>query len=154
MTALTKQIGGQHYKDMAIQPMEYSMQNGLDACQHTIIKYVTRFREKGGIEDLEKAKHCIDLLIHFEQEKPSSESSGFDEGRMDAIGRNGNDGEHYGSFYTHWNGGEQPVPHDAVVELLFRDGEESAPVAAKHLRWEHEGTEWDVIGYRVLPDSK
>lgn len=67
--ALDIQIGGSHYKDMPIQPMEYSMKNGLDACQHTIIKYVTRFREKGGIEDLEKAKHCIDLLIGFEKEK-------------------------------------------------------------------------------------
>jgi hypothetical protein len=67
--ALDIQIGGNHYKDMPIQPMEYSMKNGLDACQHTIIKYVTRFREKGGIEDLEKAKHCIDLLIGFEKEK-------------------------------------------------------------------------------------
>lgn len=68
-SALDVQIGGDHYKAMPIQPMEYSMKNGLDACQHTIIKYVTRFREKGGIEDLEKAKHCIDLLIGFEKEK-------------------------------------------------------------------------------------
>lgn len=68
-SALDTQIGGSHYKSMPIQPMEYSMKNGLDACQHTIIKYVTRFREKGGIEDLEKAKHCIDLLIGFEKEK-------------------------------------------------------------------------------------
>lgn len=65
---LDVQIGGDHYKSMAIQPMEYSMVNKLDACQHTIIKYVTRFRDKGGIQDLEKAKHCIDLLIHFERQ--------------------------------------------------------------------------------------
>lgn len=63
------QIGGGHYKGMAIQPMEYSMKNGLDPCQHTIIKYVSRYRYKGGIEDLEKAKHCIDMLIKFEQDK-------------------------------------------------------------------------------------
>jgi hypothetical protein len=63
------QVGGQHYKDMAIQPMEYSMVNKLDPCQHTIIKYVSRFRAKGGIQDLEKAKHCIDMLISFEQRK-------------------------------------------------------------------------------------
>ena len=64
---LNQQIGGEHYKKLKIQPMEYSMANGLDACQHTIIKYVTRFRDKGGIQDLEKAKHCIDMLIQFEQ---------------------------------------------------------------------------------------
>lgn len=67
--ALKSQVGGSHYKDMAIQPMTYSMVNGLDACQHTIIKYVSRFRQKNGIEDLEKAKHCLDLLIEFEKER-------------------------------------------------------------------------------------
>jgi len=66
MSALDKQIGGNHYKSMPIQPMEFSMANEMDACQHTIIKYVSRFREKGGIQDLEKAKHVIDMLIEFE----------------------------------------------------------------------------------------
>jgi hypothetical protein len=65
---LSTQIGGDHYTKLAIQPMRYSMENGLDPLQHTIIKYVTRFRDKAGIEDLEKAKHCIDMLIEFEKE--------------------------------------------------------------------------------------
>lgn len=64
---LDVQIAGSHYKDLKIQPMEYSMANKLDACQHTAIKYITRFRAKGGVEDLEKAKHCIDMLIEFEK---------------------------------------------------------------------------------------
>ena len=112
---LDVQIGGDHYKSMAIQPMEYSMANKLDACQHTIIKYVTRFRDKGGIQDLKKAKHCIDLLIHFERQsaalsfvdearefidptgvEPAS-SIDDDSERMQAIGQNGNGGEHYGA---------------------------------------------------------
>lgn len=67
------QVGGEHYKKLAIQPMQYSLANGLDACQHTIIKYVTRFRDKAGIEDLEKAKQCIDLLIDHEREKNATE---------------------------------------------------------------------------------
>ena len=66
--ATDTQIGGDHYTKLAIQPMQYSMENGLDALQHTVIKYVTRFRDKNGIEDLEKAKHCIDMLIEFEKE--------------------------------------------------------------------------------------
>ena len=69
MSALDTQVGGSHYKDMAIQPMEYSMANQLDACQHTAIKYITRFREKGGIQDLEKAKHFIEMLI-AEEKRP------------------------------------------------------------------------------------
>ena len=67
--ATDTQIGGDHYTKLAIQPMQYSMENGLDPLQHTIIKYVTRFRDKAGIEDLEKAKHCIDMLIEFERNK-------------------------------------------------------------------------------------
>ena len=66
---LTTQVGGNHYTKLAIQPMRYSMENGLDALQHTVIKYVTRFRDKNGIEDLEKARHCIDMLIAFERDK-------------------------------------------------------------------------------------
>lgn len=64
--AFDVQIGGDHYKKLAIQPMLYSFRNKLDPCQHTAIKYITRFREKEGIKDLEKAKHCIDMLIELE----------------------------------------------------------------------------------------
>jgi hypothetical protein len=60
------QVSGDHYRSLAIQPMEYSLANGLDAAQHTVIKYITRFREKGRLDDLEKAKHAIDLLIDYE----------------------------------------------------------------------------------------
>lgn len=60
------QVGGDHYRTLAIQPMQYSMANKLDACQHSVVKYITRFREKGGRADLEKAKHVIDMLIEHE----------------------------------------------------------------------------------------
>jgi hypothetical protein len=69
MSAEQDQVGGSHYKGMKIQPMRYSMANGLNACQHTSIKYITRYKQKGGIEDLRKAIHCIELLIEFEQEE-------------------------------------------------------------------------------------
>lgn len=74
MTAFSTQVGGEHYKKLAIQPMQYSMANNLDACQHTIIKYVTRFRDKGGVADLEKAKHVIDMLIEMESSATQPES--------------------------------------------------------------------------------
>lgn len=63
---LKTQVGGDHYKKLDIQPMEYSFKNKLDPLQHTIIKYVTRFRDKDGLKDLLKAKHSIDMLISFE----------------------------------------------------------------------------------------
>lgn len=75
MSALDTQVGGDHYKSMPIQPMEYSMANNLDACQHTVIKYVTRFREKGGVQDLQKAKHVIDMLIEFETSDENTEQA-------------------------------------------------------------------------------
>lgn len=68
------QVDGSHYKKMPIQPMEYSMANKLDALQHTIIKYVSRFRDKNGIVDLEKAKHCIDMLIEWENRNQGNDN--------------------------------------------------------------------------------
>lgn len=65
--SLKTQVSGTHYTKLKIQPMEYSMANSLDACQHTIIKYVTRFRDKNGLEDLKKARHTLDMLIEFEE---------------------------------------------------------------------------------------
>ena len=67
--ARDQQVDGSHYTKLPIQPFDYSMQNGLDPLQHTIIKYVTRFRDKGGIADLHKAAHCVQMLIEFEEGK-------------------------------------------------------------------------------------
>ncbi|MEW5968649.1 MAG: DUF3310 domain-containing protein [Pseudomonadota bacterium] len=69
MSAFDKQEGGDHYKKLAIGPTEYSLANGLDAGQSAIIKYVTRFKDKNGLQDLKKARHTIDLLIeHYYSE--------------------------------------------------------------------------------------
>ena len=61
--ALDKQEGGGHYKDMAIQPIEYTLANKLGFCEGNVVKYISRYKNKNGIEDLKKAKHYIDLLI-------------------------------------------------------------------------------------------
>ena len=68
-SAFNSQVGGDHYTKLAIQPMEYSFKNKLDPCQHTAIKYITRFRDKGGKQDLEKAIDCIQMLIEMEYGK-------------------------------------------------------------------------------------
>jgi len=67
--AFNKQTGGDHYKKLAIQPMQYSLANKLNYAQANTIKYVTRYKDKNGIEDLKKAIHCIELLIEFEQDQ-------------------------------------------------------------------------------------
>jgi hypothetical protein len=66
---LEQQVGGDHYKDCAIQPVEYIHANQLGFCEGSVIKYVTRWRAKGGIKDLEKARHFIELLIQLEVRK-------------------------------------------------------------------------------------
>jgi hypothetical protein len=65
-TALQTQTGGTHYKNMAIQPAEYAEKNGLSLLEGNVVKYITRWKLKGQpLSDLEKAKHCIDLLIEI-----------------------------------------------------------------------------------------
>ncbi len=63
---LDVQVGGDHYKHYSIQPVEYAMANNLNVCQASVVKYVTRYKDKGGVEDLEKAIHFLRLLIEIE----------------------------------------------------------------------------------------
>lgn len=69
MSALEVQVAGDHYKKQAIQPVQYIHANGIGFFEGNVIKYVTRWRDKGGIADLEKAKHYIELLIELETKK-------------------------------------------------------------------------------------
>lgn len=66
MSALDKQVSGDHYKDLKIQPIEYIHANSIPFAEGCVIKYVSRWRSKGGIKDLEKAKHFLELLIELE----------------------------------------------------------------------------------------
>jgi hypothetical protein len=66
MSALDIQVAGSHYKDKPIQPVQYIHANGIGYFEGCAIKYLTRWKDKGGIDDLRKARHYIDLLIEFE----------------------------------------------------------------------------------------
>jgi len=68
MTPLNTQVAGDHYKALAIQPVQYIHANGIGYFEGNVIKYVTRWRAKGGVADLEKAKHYIELLIALESD--------------------------------------------------------------------------------------
>lgn len=68
VSATEKQVGGDHYKDMPIQPVEFIHKNGIGFVEGCVIKYVSRWRKKGGIEDLKKARHFLDMLIEMEQQ--------------------------------------------------------------------------------------
>lgn len=61
MNPMKIQHGGDHYKSLVIEPFELSMANRYDSSVHTIIKYVTRHKDKNGNEDLRKAAHVVDI---------------------------------------------------------------------------------------------
>lgn len=63
---LDTQEGGDHYKSMAIQPVEFITRNGLGFCEGNVVKYICRHNRKSGREDLLKARHYIDLLLQLE----------------------------------------------------------------------------------------
>ena len=65
-TATKNQIGGNHYKDYAIQPIEFILKNNIGFCEGNIIKYACRWKNKNGLQDLLKIKHYVDLIIELE----------------------------------------------------------------------------------------
>ena len=65
-SALDVQVQGDHYKKLKIQPVEYIHANGIGYFEGNVIKYITRWRDKGGNADLLKAKHYIELLLELE----------------------------------------------------------------------------------------
>jgi len=86
MSALDTQVAGSHYKTLKIQPVEYIHANGIGYAEGNVIKYLTRWKDKGGIADLEKAKHYIDLLIELESVKKAPDQSPVVEAQEDPIG--------------------------------------------------------------------
>ena len=65
-SAFSRQVQGTHYQNLAIQPIEYIHANKIPYIEGNVIKYVSRWRSKNGLQDLEKARHYIDMLIEFE----------------------------------------------------------------------------------------
>lgn len=65
-TANETQVGGDHYKEKSIQPWDFIAANQLGYFEGNIVKYVSRWRDKGGINDLKKARHYLDKLIELE----------------------------------------------------------------------------------------
>ena len=67
LSAFKTQVQGTHYKDMRIQPVEFIHKNKIGFCEGAAIKYLCRWRSKGGLNDLRKARHFIDMLIEMEE---------------------------------------------------------------------------------------
>ena len=81
MSAYKKQVGGKHYLRYKIQPSEFVVENRLLYPEGCVIKYILRHQDKGGKEDLEKAKHFIDMIIERdygdEKEKQETWAEGY-----------------------------------------------------------------------------
>lgn len=67
---LDKQVGGNHYEKMAIQPIEYILANKLGFVEGSVVKYVSRWEDKGGVEDLKKARQLLDMKISDLEAEP------------------------------------------------------------------------------------
>jgi hypothetical protein len=73
-TANDTQIGGDHYKEKSIQPWDFIAANQLGYFEGNIVKYVSRWKDKGGINDLKKARHYLDKLIELEHNSSTSQN--------------------------------------------------------------------------------
>jgi hypothetical protein len=76
MTALNKQEGGNHYKDMPIQPIEFITKNKLDWYQGNIVKYASRHHNKGGADDLRKVIHYAELALEAQYGESATKAPG------------------------------------------------------------------------------
>ena len=68
-SANTKQVSGNHYKEKEIQPWDYIYANNIGYFEGNCVKYVSRWKDKGGIADLQKAMHYLEKLIELEKNK-------------------------------------------------------------------------------------
>ena len=67
--ANAKQVSGKHYKEKEIQPWDYIYANNIGYFEGNCVKYVSRWKDKGGIADLQKAIHYLEKLIELEKSK-------------------------------------------------------------------------------------
>jgi len=129
MSANDTQIAGGHYKDKPIQPWDYIAANNLGYFEGNVVRYISRWRDKGGVDDLRKAKHYIEKLIELEtQVKDESKTT---------------------HGFIPWAGGERPVGPSIKVEVLLRNQTKLSDYATV-FRWDHFDHPEDIIGYRVI----
>jgi hypothetical protein len=69
MKVLDKQVAGDHYKKMAIQPVEFIVKNNIPFLEASAIKYICRHKDKGGLADIEKAMHFLEMIIEYNYTK-------------------------------------------------------------------------------------
>lgn len=84
MKSTDYQVAGSHYQKLKIQPIEYILANKMPFCEGAIIKYISRWKDKGGVEDLRKIKQFCDFLIE-EEEQNQAPLTAMDERRLPKV---------------------------------------------------------------------
>lgn len=126
------QVGGAHYKAQSIQPWDYITQNGIGYLEGNVIKYVSRWKDKGGVQDLEKARHYLDKLIsiHTTPAESQSVAASPDEG---------------------WivNDGNKPELGSNMI-LEFRGGARGMINSQSDIDWALMGDDNDIVRYKRI----
>ena len=118
MSSYDKQVGGSHYKDMAIQPSEFVNKNKMLFAEGNAIKYICRHNNKGGKQDLEKAKHYIDMIIErdYGDDAEKSKTYSFADGSLSFA----NDDPDIKISYDGLSiSGEEGLPQDKTEDEIF-----------------------------------
>jgi hypothetical protein len=131
MSANDTQISGNHYKGKPLQVWDFVAANNLGYFEGNIVKYVSRWKDKGGVDDLRKAKHYIEKLIELETQVQDESKT------IHGL--------------IPWTGGDQPVDDGEIVEILCRNGVKTKGDAFE-FAWDHCNYQRpsDIIGYRVI----
>lgn len=111
-SALDEQVGGDHYKKLEVQPVEFISAINANFFQGNVIKYVTRYKDKNGIKDLEKAKHYLELMKEL---KPQTDTKLYKDYIMAAVA----------DYSTNNKLGD--LEKDIILAITYKDGEESIP---------------------------
>ena len=108
-SALDEQVGGDHYKKLGVQPVEFISAINANFFQGNVIKHITRYKDKNGIKDLEKAKHYLELM---KQLKPQTDTELHGDYIMAAI-------VNYGTSNNLGN-----IETDIIIATVYKNREE------------------------------
>ena len=118
MSSYDTQVGGDHYKDMTIQPSEFINKNKMQFAEGNAIKYICRHQKKGGKQDLEKAKHYIDMIIERDYGDDTYRSQTFEVTLPNDLSIS------YGDVETKWENNMTYEELQEKVSKLLDDTEE------------------------------